>query len=144
MSGSFDLKRSERLKAAIAPYTRSGYGEVDAFSSEPYADHWFEKAPSKTISSLAFLGLRPNGRPPRNTHPAATLQHCSNWLSGRRGEFDVGPLVTRRLMFEAVAAGGSPNSRLNARLNAASDSYPTSPAISATPRGVFSSDLAAN
>src|SRR5262249_19783356 len=34
-------------------------------------------------------------------------------------------------------AGGSLNVRLNARLNAASESYPTSAAISATPRGVI-------
>ena len=39
--------------------------------------------------------------------------------------------------------GGCPNSRLNARLKAASDSYPTSAAISATLRGVLSSERAA-
>ena len=33
-------------------------------------------------------------------------------------------------------AGGEPNSRLNARLKDASDSYPTSEAIAATPRDV--------
>ena len=38
-------------------------------------------------------------------------------------------------------AGGAPNRRLKARLNAASDSYPTSAAMSATPRGV--ADIAA-
>ena len=38
--------------------------------------------------------------------------------------------------------GGFPNSRLHARLKAASDSYPLSAAISTTPRDVFSSDLA--
>src|SRR4051794_40167192 len=40
--------------------------------------------------------------------------------------------------------GGCPNSRLNARLKAASDSYPTSAAISATPRDVLSRDRAAS
>ena len=29
--------------AAIALYRRSGYVEVEAFNSEPYAHHWFEK-----------------------------------------------------------------------------------------------------
>jgi hypothetical protein len=28
---------------AIGLYRRSGYVEVDAFNSEPYAHHWFEK-----------------------------------------------------------------------------------------------------
>ncbi len=37
------LETNRALKEAIALYTRSGYVEVDAFSSEPYADHWFEK-----------------------------------------------------------------------------------------------------
>src|SRR3977135_1085976 len=40
--------------------------------------------------------------------------------------------------------GGCPNSRLNARLKAASDSYPTSAAMSATPREVLSSDREAS
>jgi GNAT superfamily N-acetyltransferase len=37
------LETNRALKEAIALYTRSGYVEVEAFSSEPYADHWFEK-----------------------------------------------------------------------------------------------------
>ncbi|HEY1338034.1 MAG TPA: helix-turn-helix domain-containing GNAT family N-acetyltransferase [Bryobacteraceae bacterium] len=37
------LETNRALKEAVALYTRSGYVEVDAFSSEPYADHWFEK-----------------------------------------------------------------------------------------------------
>jgi GNAT superfamily N-acetyltransferase len=37
------LETNRALKEAIALYTRSGYIEVDSFSSEPYADHWFEK-----------------------------------------------------------------------------------------------------
>ena len=41
-------------------------------------------------------------------------------------------------------AGGVPNRRLKARLNAASDSYPTSAAMSATPRGVVVSARAAS
>src|SRR5262245_38195239 len=55
------------------------------------------------------------------------------------------PFLLRELLWlRRYWPGGSPNSRLNARLKADSDSYPTSPAISATPRGVFSSDRAAN
>ena len=37
------LETNRALKEAIALYSRSGYLEVDAFNSEPYADHWFEK-----------------------------------------------------------------------------------------------------
>src|SRR6188508_467051 len=41
-------------------------------------------------------------------------------------------------------AGGVPNRRLKARLNADSDSYPTSAAMSATPRGVVVNACAAS
>jgi len=37
------LETNRALIEAIELYTRSGYREVDAFSSEPYAHHWFEK-----------------------------------------------------------------------------------------------------
>jgi len=37
------LETNRALKEAIALYTSSGYVEADAFSSETYADHWFEK-----------------------------------------------------------------------------------------------------
>jgi DNA-binding MarR family transcriptional regulator/GNAT superfamily N-acetyltransferase len=37
------LETNRALKEAIALYTSSGYVEADAFSSEPYGDHWFEK-----------------------------------------------------------------------------------------------------
>ena len=40
------------------------------------------------------------------------------------------------LLWRRYWAGGTSNARLKARLNAASDSYPTSAAISATPLGV--------
>ncbi|HMF93926.1 MAG TPA: GNAT family N-acetyltransferase [Vicinamibacterales bacterium] len=37
------LETNRTLRAAIALYRRSGYVEVEAFNSEPYAHHWFEK-----------------------------------------------------------------------------------------------------
>jgi GNAT superfamily N-acetyltransferase len=37
------LETNQALTEAIALYRRSGYVEVDAFNTEPYADHWFEK-----------------------------------------------------------------------------------------------------
>lgn len=37
------LETNRTLGEAIALYKRSGYVEVDAFSAEPYAHHWFEK-----------------------------------------------------------------------------------------------------
>jgi DNA-binding MarR family transcriptional regulator/GNAT superfamily N-acetyltransferase len=46
------LETNQALKEAIALYTRSGYVEVDAFSSEPYADHWFEKR----LGSIRSIG----------------------------------------------------------------------------------------
>jgi GNAT superfamily N-acetyltransferase len=46
------LETNRALKEAIALYTRSGYVEVDAFSSEPYADHWFEKR----LGSIRSIG----------------------------------------------------------------------------------------
>ena|SRR5215469_15308648 len=60
------------------------------------------------------------------------IQRCSNLLFGWLGELSVKALAKGPFMLEAIGAGGSPNPRLNARLKAASDSYPTSPAISAT------------
>ena len=37
------LETNRTLHEAIALYRRSGYVEVDAFNTEPYAHHWFEK-----------------------------------------------------------------------------------------------------
>src|SRR4029077_20933598 len=37
------LETNNALDEAIALYRSSGYREVEAFNSEPYADHWFEK-----------------------------------------------------------------------------------------------------
>ncbi len=37
------LETNRALTEAIALYKRSGYVEVDAFNTEPYAHHWFEK-----------------------------------------------------------------------------------------------------
>jgi DNA-binding MarR family transcriptional regulator/ribosomal protein S18 acetylase RimI-like enzyme len=37
------LETNRTLREAIALYRQSGYVEVDAFNSEPYAHHWFEK-----------------------------------------------------------------------------------------------------
>ena len=37
------LETNRALTEAIALYRRSGYVEVDAFNTEPYAHHWFEK-----------------------------------------------------------------------------------------------------
>jgi len=38
-----NLETNRTLHEAIALYRRSGYVEVDAFNTEPYAHHWFEK-----------------------------------------------------------------------------------------------------
>jgi DNA-binding MarR family transcriptional regulator/GNAT superfamily N-acetyltransferase len=38
------LETNGALTEAIALYRDAGYAEVDAFNSEPYAHHWFEKA----------------------------------------------------------------------------------------------------
>jgi DNA-binding MarR family transcriptional regulator/GNAT superfamily N-acetyltransferase len=40
---SIRLETNQTLSEAIGLYRRSGYVEVDAFSTEPYAHHWFEK-----------------------------------------------------------------------------------------------------
>jgi DNA-binding MarR family transcriptional regulator/GNAT superfamily N-acetyltransferase len=37
------LETNRTLREAIQLYGRSGYVEVEAFNSEPYAHHWFEK-----------------------------------------------------------------------------------------------------
>jgi ribosomal protein S18 acetylase RimI-like enzyme len=37
------LETNDALEEAIALYRSSGYREVEAFNSEPYAHHWFEK-----------------------------------------------------------------------------------------------------
>jgi DNA-binding MarR family transcriptional regulator/GNAT superfamily N-acetyltransferase len=37
------LETNRALHEAIVLYRRSGYVEVDAFNTEPYAHHWFEK-----------------------------------------------------------------------------------------------------
>lgn len=37
------LETNESLSEALALYRSSGYREVEAFNSEPYAHHWFEK-----------------------------------------------------------------------------------------------------
>jgi DNA-binding MarR family transcriptional regulator/N-acetylglutamate synthase-like GNAT family acetyltransferase len=37
------LETNRALSEAIALYERSGYSEVEAFNTEPYAHHWFEK-----------------------------------------------------------------------------------------------------
>src|SRR6266567_4641829 len=37
------LETNRSLKEAIQLYRDSGYREVEAFNSEPYAHHWFEK-----------------------------------------------------------------------------------------------------
>jgi hypothetical protein len=79
------LETNRALKEAIALYTRSGYVEVDAFSSEPYADQWFEKRlGSNAISSLALPGLHPNGRlQPFSANPAyAESRHSAMILNG--------------------------------------------------------------
>ena len=38
------LETNRNLTEAIALYRASGYREVPAFNTEPYADHWFEKS----------------------------------------------------------------------------------------------------
>jgi DNA-binding MarR family transcriptional regulator/predicted GNAT family acetyltransferase len=40
---SVRLETNRTLKEAINLYKASGYREVDAFNTEPYAHHWFEK-----------------------------------------------------------------------------------------------------
>jgi GNAT superfamily N-acetyltransferase len=40
---SVRLETNDSLVEAISLYRSAGYAEVDAFNSEPYADHWFEK-----------------------------------------------------------------------------------------------------
>jgi ribosomal protein S18 acetylase RimI-like enzyme len=37
------LETNKALAEAIALYRSAGYREIDAFNSEPYAHHWFEK-----------------------------------------------------------------------------------------------------
>jgi ribosomal protein S18 acetylase RimI-like enzyme len=37
------LETNASLHEAIALYRSAGYAEVDAFTDEPYAHHWFEK-----------------------------------------------------------------------------------------------------
>jgi ribosomal protein S18 acetylase RimI-like enzyme len=37
------LETNRALAEAIALYRNAGFGEVQAFSGEPYAHHWFEK-----------------------------------------------------------------------------------------------------
>jgi DNA-binding MarR family transcriptional regulator/GNAT superfamily N-acetyltransferase len=52
------LETNRALKEAIALYKHSGYFEVDAFSSEPYADHWFEKR----LGSIRSVDQASSGR----------------------------------------------------------------------------------
>jgi ribosomal protein S18 acetylase RimI-like enzyme len=40
------LETNRTLDEAIALYRSAGYREVAPFNAEPYAHHWFEKAPS--------------------------------------------------------------------------------------------------
>jgi ribosomal protein S18 acetylase RimI-like enzyme len=40
------LETNQALAEAVALYRSAGYREVPAFSDEPYAHHWFEKAMS--------------------------------------------------------------------------------------------------
>ena len=40
---AINLETNRTLHEAIELYRRSGYVEVDAFNTEPYAHHWFEK-----------------------------------------------------------------------------------------------------
>jgi ribosomal protein S18 acetylase RimI-like enzyme len=42
------LETNRALTEAIGLYRAAGYREVDAFNTEPYADHWFEKSISRT------------------------------------------------------------------------------------------------
>jgi DNA-binding MarR family transcriptional regulator/ribosomal protein S18 acetylase RimI-like enzyme len=44
---SFRLETNQALGEAIALYRSAGYREVARFSDEPYAHHWFEKAPDR-------------------------------------------------------------------------------------------------
>jgi GNAT superfamily N-acetyltransferase len=41
--GAIRLETNRTLREAISLYRQSGYVEVEAFSAEPYAHHWFEK-----------------------------------------------------------------------------------------------------
>ena len=45
------LETNRALSEAIALYKRSGYAEVKAFNTEPYAHHWFEKTLGKKTQS---------------------------------------------------------------------------------------------
>jgi ribosomal protein S18 acetylase RimI-like enzyme len=38
------LETNRKLVEAIGLYRAAGYAEVAAFSTEPYANHWFEKS----------------------------------------------------------------------------------------------------
>jgi ribosomal protein S18 acetylase RimI-like enzyme len=42
-AGVIRLETNKNLAEAISLYKKSGYSEVEAFNSEPYAHHWFEK-----------------------------------------------------------------------------------------------------
>ena len=37
------LETNRNLREAIGLYRSAGYGEIERFSPEPYAHHWFEK-----------------------------------------------------------------------------------------------------
>ena len=37
------LETNRTLREAIALYRSAGYAEIERFSPEPYAHHWFEK-----------------------------------------------------------------------------------------------------
>jgi ribosomal protein S18 acetylase RimI-like enzyme len=56
------LETNKTLVEAIDLYRTSGYKEVPAFNSEPYADHWFEK-PLKPVSKASPSALKAD--PPR-------------------------------------------------------------------------------
>jgi len=43
--GTLRLETNRTLKEAQALYRKCGYVEVEPFNDEPYAHHWFEKAP---------------------------------------------------------------------------------------------------
>jgi DNA-binding MarR family transcriptional regulator/GNAT superfamily N-acetyltransferase len=44
------LETNRALTEAVTMYRSAGYREVPAFSAEPYAHHWFEKAVSATVT----------------------------------------------------------------------------------------------
>jgi GNAT superfamily N-acetyltransferase/DNA-binding MarR family transcriptional regulator len=46
------LETNQTLTEAIHLYRRAGYIEVEAFSAEPYAHHWFEKKLSRPSTSV--------------------------------------------------------------------------------------------